>query len=492
MYTPSLEQFKAKCRESNLVPIYKDISADLETPVTAYLKLNDSPYSYLLESMEGGEKWGRYCLIGSSPQAIFKSKGKMVEITRNSQKEIIEVKNDPLSSLKEIIGKYKTAEIPGLPRFCGGAVGYIGYDMVRFFEDLPDKAEDDLNIPDSIFVLSYTLVIFDNLTKKIKVVSNVPTEGRDPEEAYRQGIADIETIIKKLNAPLNIPINNRGEKKKEDKFISNMSEAKFKEGVARCKEYITEGDIFQVVLSQRIETEFTTSSFNIYRALRMINPSPYMYCLKLDDLEIIGSSPEVLVRSENGQVELRPIAGTRPRGKDETEDKALERELLEDPKERAEHIMLVDLGRNDLGRVSETGSIEVNELMTIERYSHVMHIVSNIRGKLRERLDSYDVIKAAFPAGTLSGAPKIRAMEIIEEIEPTRRGIYGGAVGYFGFNGNMDMAITIRTLLIKGKKAYLGVGAGIVADSDPDKEYQETINKGKALLQAISIAEEGF
>ncbi|MBU2591796.1 MAG: anthranilate synthase component I [Nitrospinae bacterium] len=492
MYTPSLEQFKEKCQESNLVPIYREISADLETPVTAYLKLNDGPYSYLLESMEGGEKWGRYCIIGSSPQAVFKSKGKRIEITRNGQSEIIESKKDPLASLKEIIGKYKPAEVEGLPRFCGGAVGYIGYDMVRFFEDLPEETEDDLNIPDSIFMLSYTLVIFDNLTQKIKVVSNIATEGKEPAEAYRQGIADIEAIIEKLNKPLNIPQDKGEGTKKGNKFSSNISEAKFKEGVARCKEYITEGDIFQVVLSQRIETDFTTASFNIYRALRMINPSPYMYCLKLDDIEIIGSSPEVLVRSENGQVELRPIAGTRPRGKNEAEDKALEEELLNDPKERAEHIMLVDLGRNDLGRVSEIGSIEVNELMTIERYSHVMHIVSNIRGKLRPGLDSYDVIKATFPAGTLSGAPKIRAMEIIEEIEPTRRGIYGGAVGYFGFNGNMDMAITIRTLLIKGKRAYLGVGAGIVADSDPDKEYQETINKGKALLQAISLAEEGI
>ncbi|MBI3814040.1 MAG: chorismate-binding protein, partial [Nitrospinae bacterium] len=372
------------------------------------------------------------------------------------------------------------------------------YDMVRFFESLPHEAIDDLNIPDSIFIITDTILIFDNIGQKIKVVSNAHIHDGDTERAYREATERIEEIIDKLryqkteDRRQKTEIRNSELRTSNFELRSNVSKEVFKESVLKCKQYIKEGDIFQVVLSQRIETDFHSDPFNIYRALRTINPSPYMYFFKLGDIKIVGSSPEVLVRLEDETVEVRPLAGTRPRGVTEEEDRRLARELLNDEKERAEHIMLVDLGRNDVGRVSKKGSVEVNELMVIEKYSHVMHIVSNVRGKIEKGMDCYDVLKATFPAGTVSGAPKIRAMEIIEELEPTRRGIYAGAVGYFSFSGNMDMAITIRTLLIKGKTAYLGIGAGIVADSEPEREFEETMNKGKALIKAIEMAERGL
>jgi anthranilate synthase component I len=374
-------------------------------------------------------------------------------------------------------------------------VGFIGYDMVRYFENLPDQTTDDLDVPDSLFVVTDTLLIFDNVAHTIKIVSNAFNEGGDLDKLYLQTIKKIEALEKKLRA--NIPATSQGNRAKQaieegGKFESNFEEEAFKKAVLKVKEYILEGDAIQVVLSQRLKYPISQDPFNIYRALRTINPSPYMYFLKFGDLEVIGSSPEVLVRLEEGKVEVRPIAGTRKRGQNEEEDCALEKDLLQDEKELAEHIMLVDLGRNDLGRVAQTGTVEVNEKFIVERYSHVMHIVSNVRGILKKGLDCFDVLKAAFPAGTLSGSPKIRAMEIIDELEPTRRGLYGGTVGYISFNGNMDTAIAIRTLLVKDNIAYLGVGAGIVADSVPENEFEETMNKGKALLKAIEITEEGL
>ncbi len=495
MYHPSYETFKEKAKEGNLIPVYREILADLETPVSAFLKIDEGEYSYLLESVEGGEKWARYCFLGSNPSVVFKSKGDKIYVTRNGIVKEEKVDGNPLNSLKRLMSEYKPVKVDGLPRFFGGAVGYIGYDMVRFFESLPHEAIDDLNIPDSVFVITDTILIFDNIGQKIKVVSNAHIKDGDAESAYKEAIGRIDAIIDKLRTQVTShksQVSNKKFRNPNSELRTNMSKEVFKESVLKCKEYIKEGDIFQVVLSQRLETDFQSDPFDIYRALRTINPSPYMYFFKLGDIKIVGSSPEVLVRVEDEMVEVRPIAGTRPRGATEEEDKRLARELLSDEKERAEHIMLIDLGRNDIGRVSKKGSVEVNELMVIEKYSHVMHIVSNVKGRLEKNLDCYDVLKATFPAGTVSGAPKIRAMEIIEELEPTRRGIYAGSVGYFSFSGNMDMAITIRTLLIKGNTAYLGIGAGIVADSEPEREFEETMNKGKALIKAIELAERGL
>jgi len=495
MYHPSYEVFKEKAKEGNLIPVYREILADLETPVSAFLKIDEGEYSYLLESVEGGEKWARYCFLGSKPSVVFKSKGDKIYVTRNGVVKEEKVDGNPLNSIKKLMSDYKPVKVEGLPRFFGGAVGYIGYDMVRFFESLPHEAVDDLNIPDSVFVITDTILIFDNIGQKIKVVSNAHIKDGDVERAYGEAIGRIDAIIDRLKKSVTShqsPVTSKELLNPNPEFRTNVSKEVFKESVQKCKKYIKDGDIFQVVLSQRLETDFQSDPFDIYRALRTINPSPYMYFFKLGDIKIVGSSPEVLVRVEDEMVEVRPIAGTRPRGATEEEDKKLARELLSDEKERAEHIMLIDLGRNDIGRVSKKGSVEVNELMVIEKYSHVMHIVSNVKGRLENGIDCYDVLKATFPAGTVSGAPKIRAMEIIEELEPTRRGIYAGSVGYFSFSGNMDMAITIRTLLIKGNTAYLGIGAGIVADSEPEREFEETMNKGKALIKAIELAEQGL
>ncbi len=491
-YFPSLEGFIDRAKQGNLIPIFREIMADMETPVSAFKSIDKGGPAFLLESIEGGEKWGRYSLLGVEPKVTFKSKGDEIEIIANGKKS--KTKGDPISVLRETLSRYKPVITDELPRFYGGAVGYIGYDMVRFFEDLPDKAVSDIDIYDAFFVITETILIFDNLEHKIKIVANaVIEEGDNPADVYKRATKKIDGLVKRLKTP---PSAYRAKKvagKAGNKeVISNFSQEKFVEGVLKAKEYIQAGDVIQVVLSQRFETRLDVEPFNIYRALRVINPSPYMFYLRLDGIELIGSSPEILVRVEGKDIDVRPIAGTRPRGKDDTEDKRLEEELLKDPKEIAEHIMLVDLGRNDVGRVAETGSVSVNELMVVEKYSHVMHIVSNVRGQLRKNKDSFDALRACFPAGTLTGAPKVRAMEIIEEIEPVKRGAYGGSVGYFGFSGNMDMAITIRTLVVKDGKIYIQAGAGIVADSDPEKEYQETINKAKAMLKAVEMAREGL
>ena len=492
MFKPSLEEFKKLAKSGNLIPVYKEILADLDTPVSAYMKIGDGDYSFLLESVEGGEKWARYCFLGCDPAVVVSSKGRNITIDENGKRQQSKIESGtPLSAIKEILARYNPVDVPGLPRFSGGAVGFISYDMVRFFEDLPEDTADDLNVPDSQFIITDTMLVFDNISQTIKMVSNAFIESDDLDEVYEQTIKKIGLLEEKLKTPLKIS-TQANEEVVQPKFESNIEKEKFKGAVDRVKQYILEGDAIQVVLSQRLSFGFKKKAFDIYRALRTVNPSPYMYFLKFGDIEVVGSSPEILVRLEDEKVEVRPIAGTRKRGKNEEEDVVLEKDLLQDEKELAEHIMLVDLGRNDLGRVAKISSVEVNESFTVERYSHVMHIVSNVRGILKEGLDCFDVLEATFPAGTVSGAPKIRAMEIIEEMEPNRRGLYAGAVGYIGFSGNMDTAIAIRTLVVKEQTAYLGVGAGIVADSVPESEFEETMNKGRALLKAVELAEKGW
>lgn len=494
-YKPTFEEFKKSAKQGNLIPVYKEILADLDTPVSAYMKIGSEPYSFLLESVEGGDKWARYCFLGCNPSTIIETKGSTVTVRTNGVAEKKNVDDAvPLTVLKDILSRYQPVDTPGLPRFSGGAVGFISYDMVRYFENLPDETEDDLDIPDSVFVITDTLLIFDNVNQTIKVVSNAHTEGRDLEEVYKETTAQIDALEKKLRQPVpnTTDVATDSPVEEDPRIESNFAKEQFKEAVLKAKRYIHEGDAIQVVLSQRLKFDIQQDPFTIYRALRTINPSPYMYYLNFEDIQVVGSSPEVLVRLEGEQVEVRPIAGTRKRGQNEEEDQYLERDLLQDEKELAEHIMLVDLGRNDLGRVAQINSVEVNEKFTIERYSHVMHIVSNVRGRLKEGLDCFDVLKATFPAGTVSGAPKIRAMEIIDELEPTRRGIYAGAVGYISFSGNMDTAIAIRTLVVKDQVGYLGVGAGIVADSVPDNEFEETMSKGRAMLKAIGLAGRGL
>ncbi|RMF92308.1 MAG: anthranilate synthase component I [Candidatus Schekmanbacteria bacterium] len=490
MYYPEFNEFKKLATKGNLIPVYREIYGDIETPVSAFSKINDNKYSFLFESIEGGEKWARFSFLGSSPKLIFRSKGKLAEIIKDGQVRKCTFKNDPLDIVKEILSEFKPVKVSGLPRFTGGAVGFIGYDFVRFFEKIGDHSKDVLSVYDAIFMLMDTIVVFDNLSHKIKVVANAYVKNlSDASKAYQDAKKKIERIIKKLRSG---KIDKRKKRRmiSQIKPVSNMKKEVFEEIVRRAKKYIRAGDIIQVVLSQRLSCTFKGNPFNVYRALRVINPSPYMYYLKLGDIALVGSSPEILVRVERGNIELRPIAGTRRRGKDEKEDRKLEKELLSDPKECAEHIMLVDLGRNDVGRVAKKSTVEVNELMTIERYSHVMHIVSNVRGKLKKNKDVFDVIRACFPAGTVSGAPKVRAMEIIEELESEKRGPYAGAVGYFSFSGNMDTCITIRTLLFKDNKVYVQGGAGIVADSVPEREYTETMNKMKAMFEALKVSSE--
>ncbi len=491
-YYPSLEEFKEMSKEGNLIPIYSEILADMETPVSAFQKIGKSNYSFLLESVEGGEKWARYSFIGFEPALIFKSKGRKVELIKNGKPQNIIESDYPLDVLRDIMNNYHLVEVEGLPRFFGGAVGYVNYDMVRFIESLPDKTVDDLNLFDSIFLITETILIFDNLTNTIKIVCNVHVDnGKSVEEVYNKAKDKIEKIISLLRKPTSFPeVESYGDEPVN--VTSNMELEYFKNIVNKAKEYITAGDIIQVVLSQRFQTKLDGDPFNIYRALRRVNPSPYMYYLSFDDLIIAGASPEVLVRVEGDNIELRPIAGTRPRGKNEKEDEWLEKDLLEDPKEMAEHVMLVDLGRNDVGRVSRMGSVEVPEFLVIEKYSHVMHIVSDVRGILEQGKNSYDVLKACFPAGTVSGAPKVRAMEIIEELEQSKRGPYAGAVGYFSFSGNMDFCIVIRTIIIRNGNVYFQAGAGIVADSQPEKEFQETVNKAKAMVKALQRVKEGL
>lgn len=488
MVKPDLEEFIGLSEKGNLIPVYKEILADMDTPVTAYLKIGGSP-SFLFESVVGGEKWARYSFAGSRPSRQIRAWGRRVEILDHSGGESFET-DDPIGVLKRELSRFKPVEIKDLPRFYGGLVGYIGYDMVRFFERVPDLGKKGLRLPDMFLMLTDTILIFDSLRQKIKVVSNAHLDG-DPEQAYREAVEKIEETISELKRPLRLRKTKKGMISEDRPFVSSFGgRESFERAVLKAKEYVMAGDVVQVVLSQRFDTVSRASPFDIYRSLRVINPSPYMYYLDTGDVKLIGSSPEILVRLEGDRITLRPIAGTRRRGESEAIDKALEEELRNDPKEIAEHIMLVDLGRNDVGRVAKTGSVNVTELMTVERYSHVMHLVSNVEGILRDGLDAFDVLKACFPAGTVTGAPKVRAMEIIEELEPVRRGPYAGAVGYFGYSGNMDTCITIRTIIMKGRKVYVQAGAGIVADSVPEREYKETVNKAMGMMKAVSLASE--
>ncbi len=481
-------EFERACRTANVVPVHREVLADMDTPVSAYLKVANGSHSFLLESLEGGEKWARFSFIGTGPRLVFTSRGREIEVQRNGSVERLSAPN-PIETLRQVLGRFRPAEAPGLPRLWAGAVGYLSYDMVRFMERLPDSQPDDLGFPDCVLMVPETLIIFDNLRQAATVVRNVfPGPEDDPAALYREACQALEETVERLRAPLPRLPRRTGPPAPPPEPASNLTRERFQEMVEAAKRYIREGDAIQVVLSQRFEAPFNGEAFDVYRALRLINPSPYMYYLDFGPEKLVGSSPEVLVRLEGERIELRPIAGTRPRGKDEEEDKRLAQELLTDPKEVAEHIMLVDLGRNDVGRVSRYGTVEVNELMVIERYSHVMHIVSNVRGKLSPGKDALDVLRACFPAGTVSGAPKVRAMEIIEELEPCRRGPYAGAVGYFNFAGNMDLAITIRTLMLREGKVWVQAGAGIVADSQPEREYQETINKARGMMAALTLA----
>lgn len=498
MVYPDLNEFKTLSARGNLIPVYREILADLDTPVSAFLKLGGTP-SFLLESVVGGEKWARYSFLGSRPSKVIRGWGRKVEIREEGKGIVTLETDDPVGEIKKEISQYKPVEVPGLPRFFGGLVGYIGYDMVRFFERVPDKGRRGLDLPDMFFMVTDTMLIFDSLRQRIKVVSNAHLNGKNPEEAYDGAVGKIQDIIKRLRQPLpgkepgESACTGKEEKHVTERFSSSFGpKASFETAVLAAKEFVMAGDVVQVVLSQRFERDSTAKPFDIYRALRVINPSPYMYYLDTGDARVVGSSPEILVRLEGKTIVLRPIAGTRKRGGTADEDRTLEEELRQDPKEIAEHIMLVDLGRNDVGRVATIGSVKVTELMTVERYSHVMHLVSNVEGNLRDGLDAFDVLKATFPAGTVTGAPKVRAMEIIEELEPTRRGPYAGAVGYFSYSGNMDTCITIRTLVIKDNTVYVQSGAGIVADSDPAREYTETVNKAMAMIKAVDMAEKGL
>ena len=492
MIFPSRNEFFKLARRGNLIPVCREILADMETPVSAFRKIDDRRSAFLLESIEGGEKWARYSFLGVGSGRLFRSRGRYFEVVENGEVSSSGEVDDPLVELKRFVAAYAPVELPGLPRFFGGAVGYLGYDMVRFVENLPALKPAEIGTWDCSFLITENLLIFDNMRQKIKVVSNVHLgDFEDPARAYDRAVAAIDGLVSRLRnerpALPEVPRQADG-----GELWSNVTRAQFETAVERCKEYVRAGDVIQVVLSQRFSGDLDVDPFDIYRALRVVNPSPYMFYLQFDETRVIGASPEVLVRKEGRRVEVRPIAGTRPRGGTLEEDLRLEEELLADPKERAEHIVLVDLGRNDLGRVCATGSVHVDELMVVERYSHVMHIVSNVSGELLPGRDALDVFRAAFPAGTLSGAPKIRAMEIIEELEPCRREIYGGAVGYLSFTGNMDLAIAIRTMVTHAGRVHLQAGAGIVADSDPAAEFEETVNKAMGVKLALQMAREGL
>ncbi|MCK5534622.1 anthranilate synthase component I [bacterium] len=505
MFYPDFKEFKRLSKKGNLIPVYKEILADLETPVSALAKISGNfkeKYCYLLESVENGERLGRYSFLSTHPSFVFESKGKQIKCYSPGGKYQKKIKGNPIDELRRLMKIYKPVEIKGLPLFYGGAVGFVGYDLVRFVEDIPDVNPDSLNLPDCLFLFTNNILVFDHISHMIKVVSCVHLDDflikgdkknrESIQKKYTVACQQIDEIIKKLRKNVPLLKKKKLSKKIKLKIKSNFNKKEFEDIVKKAKKHIKAGEIIQTVLSQRLSVKINTDSFNIYRALRVINPSPYMFYLKMDKYCLVGSSPEILVRKEERTAELRPIAGTRKRGVNEQEDLELIKSLLADPKERAEHIMLVDLGRNDLGRVCKYDTVNVTELMTIEKYSHVMHIVSDIKGRLKKDVDSFDLFCACFPAGTVSGAPKIRAMEIIDQLENVRRGTYAGAVGYFSFQGNMDMAITIRTILIKDRVAYIQAGAGIVYDSLPQKEYKETLNKAKAMIKAVQMAEEGF
>ena len=475
----------------NRIPVMREVLADLDTPLSSYLKLAAGPRSYLLESVQGGEKWGRYSIIGLPCRTQLSVRGHQITIETDSQVVESAEAEDPLAWIEAFQARYNVAPVEGLPKFTGGLVGYFGYDTVRYIEPKLSQCPnpDPLDNPDILLMLSEEVVVFDNLRGRIYLIVHA-----DPavENSLKRAQTRLAKLHEKLRGPTPQLTTERTSEVNEEDFISGFTEEGFKEAVEASKKYIVDGDIMQVVLSQRLAIPFNARPLDLYRSLRSLNPSPYMYYVDLGDFHIVGSSPEILTRLEDGVVTVRPIAGTRRRGTSEDEDLALERELLADPKELAEHLMLIDLGRNDVGRIAQTGTVELTDKMVIERYSHVMHIVSNVEGKLKPGMSAMDVLRATFPAGTVSGAPKIRAMEIIDEMEPVKRGVYAGSVGYLAWNGNMDTAIAIRTAVIKERTLYIQAGAGVVYDSIPRLEWKETMNKGRAIFRAVAQAEAGL
>ena len=489
-YNPTSLEFKQLSKEYNLIPIYKEIRADLDTPLSIYLKLAKNSYSFLLESITGGENLARYSIIGINPRKIIKT---------GKNEKLGEV--DPLLEVKNEINSYKVPEIKKLPPFTGGAVGYISYDSVSYFADTVIKnKKGDLEVPESIFLLTESLVVFDHVKQTIFIIVYTKINNDDnSEKTYKKAVENIDKIIEQINKPVpksfNVSLDIEKESSREqliEQYEKNMTKEQYSEAVQKCIDNIYSGEIIQVVFSQRLSKKTEASAIDIYRCLRTINPSPYMFMFNFEDFQIIGASPELLIKANNEEISVHPIAGSRPRGKNEKEDNLISNELISDEKELAEHLMLLDLGRNDVGRVAKPGTVKVTQKMEIEKYSHIMHIVSNVVGKLDKKYDQFDAMRAAFPAGTVSGAPKVRAMQLISELEPEKRGPYSGGVGYFSYNGNMDTCIAIRTLILKDKTVYLQAGGGIVADSIIENEYQETLHKMQALIGAIDDAERGI
>ncbi len=488
-YAPDIETFRRIAQPGSVVPVYREILADLETPVSAYMKIaGDSPYAFLLESVEGGERLARYSFIGADPHAVatFGRDGATMVHASSVTEELLSA--DPLDLLTREFDRPVLGKPEELPRFLGGAVGYLGYECARLWERLPESPNDALGVPDAVLMFTDTLLVFDHLRHRALALSHARVDD-DPDAAYAQAVICIDGLIERLARPLPDPPADLAPAIPVREAESNVGRARYCAAVERAKEHITSGDVIQAVVSQRLSRPTSAAPLDLYRALRTVNPSPYMYFLQLGEIAIVGASPELLVQVQDRSIDYHPIAGTRRRGSTEAEDQAMEAELRDDPKERAEHVMLVDLGRNDVGRVAQAGSVKVTQLLDVERYSHVMHLVSHVTGQLRDDLRPVDALRACFPAGTVTGAPKIRAMQILAELEPDRRGPYAGAVGYFSHDGNLDTCITIRTILLKDGTAHVQAGAGIVADSEPEAEYEETLNKARALLRALDVAE---
>jgi anthranilate synthase component I len=490
-YFPAFDEFARLADGHTVVPVYRQLLGDTLTPVSAFLKVQEGDWSFLFESVVGGEKVGRYSFVGSGPFFKVEAFDRRVVTQAGRGPKEESTHPDPLRQLEDLLAAYRAPHVPGLPRFCGGAVGYAGYDTVRYVEHLPGAPEDDRGLPDLSFAFYDRMVVFDHINKTVAAVGNAHVDPQNLRKSYDEACAKVDRLVERLQqgvADLQVTdIDPRGPVTIPHE--SNVTPEAFKAAVAKCKEYINAGDIFQVVLSQRFKAATRARPFDVYRALRVVNPSPFMFYVKAGPTTLVGASPEIMTRVEGDLVTIRPLAGTRRRGATPDEDKALADELIADPKERAEHIMLVDLGRNDVGRVARFGSVELSDLLTVERYSHVMHISSTVTGRLQAGKTAFDALRSCLPAGTLSGAPKVRAMQIIDELEPHRRGPYGGAVGYVDFTGNMDTCIALRTMVVQGQTAYVQAGAGLVADSDPEAEYQETVNKAKGLLRALEIAE---
>ncbi len=492
---PSLAEFRELAQRGNLIPVFTELIADAESPVSAFQKIDDGSYSFLFESVEKSDQAGRYSFVGTAPRVIFESNGRNIRIVESGERREFETASDPLHELEALMQRYRYVPSPALAdaRFAGGAVGYLGYDVVRFFEpSIGAPPQDDLDLPESLFFIAETLIIFDHRTRRLRIVANAIIDG-DADSAYHAAVTKIMAVVGKLAQPAQLPPIFAGRALGEGdgySFDGNTSPEEYRRMVSEGQEFIRAGDVFQFVPSQRFVTDYDGDSLTLYRTLRYVNPSPYMFCLKFPGFSLVGSSPEVHVRSIDGRIDIRPIAGTRRRGKDDTEDDANAADLLADPKERAEHLMLVDLARNDVGRAAEFGTVKVSDFMTIEKYSRVMHIVSNVHGTLRAGRTAYDVMRATFPAGTVSGSPKVRAMQIINQFEKSKRGVYAGAVGYFGFDGNSDSCIALRTVVLKDGCAYVQAGAGVVADSIPESEDQECRNKAMAMMDAIALAKQ--